>query len=559
MNNCRECGITIAVHLNDQKILDYFDAPAPTLCATHSLQRRLAWRNERHLYKRTCELCTKDILAMYSPRSYAHVYCHECWYSDGWDPLSYGRPYDSSRSFHDQIANLLRDVPHFNLFQIGESSNSQYCNFMYNSRDSYLSFSNVRSEGSLYCKNADDSRDCTDCFGVTNSELLYDCVSVKDSYRSVFLTRSEKCSECYLGRDLQDCQNCFGCVNLRHKQWYWFNELIGEQEYNARLAEALKNRSSFEEQLKKFEKFSLRLPCEFGTIRSSEDAVGTSLYNSQNIRNSFFINNSENCGDCFRLIWHSKDNYRASYGATVEGSFSSIALPFTSYAVGSFLSEHCSFISYCAFCQNTDNALGCVALRKKKFCILNTQYSEDEYASLTSKIIQDMKDRGEWGEFLSPSYSQHGYNETLAHEYFPISKEEAAAKGWQWQDEQKGARGRETISLEKIPDASDHVDESFTREILACAECGANFKIIKKELARLTLFHIPIPHSCPDCRFTLRSRRSFIPFLYHRACMCAENHTFHADRSCSTEFETTYRPDGKDIVYCHPCYQELMS
>ena len=111
MPTCRECATEFSVHPEDKKVLDYFDAPEPTLCATHSLQRRLAWRNERHLYKRTCGLCEKEVLSMYSPRSYAKAYCNTCWYGDGWDALAGGREYDSSRPFFDQWFDVVRDTP----------------------------------------------------------------------------------------------------------------------------------------------------------------------------------------------------------------------------------------------------------------------------------------------------------------------------------------------------------------------------------------------------------------------------------------------------------------
>ncbi len=556
--SCKECGAEFSVHPRDQEILGYFDAPAPTLCATHSLRQRLAFRNERHLYKRTCELCKKDILAMFSPGSYAKVYCRECWYSDNWDPAQYGRPYDSSRSFIEQAVDLFKSVPCFNLFQIGECVNSEYCNITYNSKDSYLSFSNVRSEGSLYCKNADDALDCTDCFCVTKSELLYDCVSVRDSYKSVYLTRSEKCSDCYLGRDLVDCQNCFGCVNLKHKQWYWFNESLSEEEYKKRLADALKSRSSFNEQIKKFEDFEKSLPVEYAVIRSSEDAIGNYIYNSRNIRNSFFISNGENNGDCFRAIWDSKDNYRTSYGGTFEKSYNSMTLPFTTSAIGCLGCEHSSFVSYCWYCQNTDSSLGCMALRKKKFCILNMQYSEDEYKVLSEKIIADMKQRGEWGEFIAMEHSPWAYNESVGFEYFPLSKEECAQRGLRWEDERSGSHGKETITPDTISESIDSIQDSITKEILACVSCGMNYKILKKELERLKNVHLPIPLHCQDCRFTKRFKRHFIPVLYHRSCMCSENHSFHAGSSCATEFETTYRPDEKDRVYCNPCYRECI-
>ena len=495
---------------------------------------------------------------MYSPRSYAHVYCRECWYSDNWDPMSYGRTYDPSQSFRDQLGSLLREVPFFNLYQIGENVNSHYCNIVYNSKDSYLSFSNVRSEGSLYCKSIDDGRDCTDCFVATNSELLYDCVSVKDSYKSVYLTRSEKCSECYFGRDLVDCQNCFGCVNLKHKQWYWYNEKVSEEEYRLRLTAALQDRKSFEAHKEHFNDFSHTLPAEYATIRQSEDATGNAITNSRAIRSSFFIADSENTGECFRLIWNSKDCYRESYGGQIEHCYNSVTLPFSSHSFCSFSCDHCSFIFYSAFCLNSDSLFGCVGLRKKKFCILNTQYSEDEYKELSARIIADMKLNGEWGEFLQSEHNFFSYNDTLGYEYFPLKKEEVIARGMQWEDEQGGASGKETLSLDKVSDRIEEIDESIIKEILACESCGVNYTIIKKELERLKTLRIPLPLHCPDCRYKKRFDRSIVPVLYDRHCMCEQDHTLHQGGQCPNQFQTTYRPDGKDIVYCSPCYQECV-
>ena len=41
---------------------------------------------------------------------------------------------------------------------------------------------------------------------------------------------------------------------------------------------------------------------------------------------------------------------------------------------------------------------------------------------------------GEWGEFFPSSLSPFGYNETVASEYFPLSKEEALKQGFNWSD-----------------------------------------------------------------------------------------------------------------------------
>jgi hypothetical protein len=66
-----------------------------------------------------------------------------------------------------------------------------------------------------------------------------------------------------------------------------------------------------------------------------------------------------------------------------------------------------------------------VGLRDKKYCILNKQYTKEEYEILVPIIIKKMKADGERGEFFPSSLSPFGYNETQAQEYFPLTKDEA--------------------------------------------------------------------------------------------------------------------------------------
>ena len=80
---------------------------------------------------------------------------------------------------------------------------------------------------------------------------------------------------------------------------------------------------------------------------------------------------------------------------------------------------------YCISCFGSHDCFGCVGLRNKSYCILNTQYTKEEYEELVPRIIIHMMKNGEWGEFFPSSMSPFGYNETVATEYFPREKEEA--------------------------------------------------------------------------------------------------------------------------------------
>ncbi len=554
MNNCKQCNQPFTLAPEDKEIMKKLEVSDPQLCSVCSLLRRLAWRNERHLYWRTCELCKKEILAMYAPSSYARVYCRECWFSDLWDPLSYGRSYDESKPFMDQVFGLLRDVPHYNLWKIGNNENAEYANMILSARNCYLGFSCLESDGVVYGKNVDYSRDCVDCYNVFKGELLYECVDVRESYRCAYLTRSTKCNESYLCRDCHDVSNCFGCVNLKHKQYCWFNEQLTKTEYERRLQEALSSRASFEAAHKKFIEFSLTQPVEFAIIRSSEGATGDYVYNCKDTRASFDVYNDDNIGDAFR-VYDVKDSCRLSYTKDGQLVYEYISGPNEMQVIACMGAPNLSMSAYCFECYDSDNLLGCMGLRKKKFCILNKEYSEQEYRRLRTQIVEQLRRAGQYGEFFPTAQSFHAYNDSTANESFPLTKEEVLARGWRWNDDQGGSRGKETIKPADVPTTTEGIPESITKEILACVQCGLNYRIQAMELQALRTFGLSLPIQCQECRFKRRLKLHNFPPLYTRGCMCknaAHSHPF----PCPTQFETTYSPDRPEIVYCNPCYQQ---
>ena len=93
-----------------------------------------------------------------------------------------------------------------------------------------------------------------------------------------------------------------------------------------------------------------------------------------------------------------------------------------------------SDISYSVIVKNCKNVFGCIGLENKKYCIFNKQYTKEEYEALKTKIVEHMKKTGEYGEFFPMKLSTFPYNDTVAEEYFPMTKEEALGKGLRWQE-----------------------------------------------------------------------------------------------------------------------------
>jgi Zn ribbon nucleic-acid-binding protein len=59
------------------------------LCPDCRQQRRLAFRNERNLYKRKCDATGKNIISIYSPDKNIKVYNQDFWWSDKWNTMDY--------------------------------------------------------------------------------------------------------------------------------------------------------------------------------------------------------------------------------------------------------------------------------------------------------------------------------------------------------------------------------------------------------------------------------------------------------------------------------------
>ncbi len=201
-------------------------------------------------------------------------------------------------------------------------------------------------------------------------------------------------------------------------------------------------------------------------------------------------------------------------------------------------------IDYGDYLQNCRDCFGCISLKGQQFCILNRQYSEAEYHDLKPKIIEHMKSTGEWGQFFPATFSPFAYNETVAQEYYPLTKEQALARGYRWRDPDQKQYQPQTVT---IPDHIADVDDSICKALLACEVTGKNYKIQRAELSFYRKMSLPIPRRCPDQR--------------HRDRMALRNPRQLYARTCAASGQpilTTYAPDRPERVLCEAEYLKVV-
>jgi len=179
-----------------------------------------------------------------------------------------------------------------------------------------------------------------------------------------------------------------------------------------------------------------------------------------------------------------------------------------------------------------------------------------------------------YGEFFPAELSPVSYNESMAQEYFPLSKEIAVKQGYKWYDA-ADRNYKPTLKAGDLPGDIKDVPDSITGEIIACAHAGADceqlcvgaFKITSDELNFYRKLGVPLPRLCHNCRTFERLKQRTGLQLYPRKCDCAgvksENSVYqntvkhpHGAEHCPNEFETAYAPDRPQIVYCEQCYQQ---
>jgi len=240
-----------------------------------------------------------------------------------------------------------------------------------------------------------------------------------------------------------------------------------------------------------------------------------------------------------------------------------------------------SYVEYSWFSQSSNNLFGCVGLKSKEYCILNKQYDKETYTALRAQIIEEMTSNPytsasgavyAYGEFFPPEFSPYAYNQTVAQEVFPITKEQAAQKGLPWHEEAE-RNYNITVLAADLPDNIKDVDDSILKEVIGCVhqgtcgeQCATAFRIIDSELAFLRQMNLPLPMLCPNCRHYERIKQRNPLKLWRRECQCAgaassngayQNSGGHAHGGdpCGEPFETSYSPEREEIVYCEKCYQ----
>lgn len=493
---CNTCSGQFIIDHADEQFYQKVQAPFPKNCPRCRLQRRLAFRNERALFPDECDKCHKAIISLYEPKSNLTVYCQSCWWSDDYDPCDSGQDIDWNRSLLEQYLEVRKRVPRLALVAMN-SENSEYTNMCADNKDCYLLFAAENNENCSYGKLVQKCKDCFDNCFIYDSELLYECINSRNCYRSIYLQDCQDSRECGYSIDLRGCSNVWLSSNLYNKQYYIRNQPVKPEEYSKLVAEL----TNCYDEWRTLNKGRL---VKYANNLKSDGCTGDNLTDCKRVFDSYDITSGQDIRYCTDALTP-KDSYDCSFFYyNPELCYNSLSMLQTYNVQYSTFIFYSRDVTYGDQVHNSHDILLSSCLRQKEFTILNKQYNEVDYKELRKKIIEKMTNDGEYGELPPLEHSLFAYSDTVAHEYFPAEHSPAFDKP---------------------------------------------FKLTKAEQVFYDLMNLPPPTEHPELRHRRRMALRNPRKLWERQCM---------NKGCNNRFQTTYKPDSVETVYCEGCFSKEM-
>lgn len=295
-------------------------------------------------------------------------------------------------SFFEDLLALRKSTPLVGSVRL-KNINSDYTYNTDQCKNCYLIANAVGNEDCMYGRDLYGNQNCVDCDHILKCTLCYECLNSKECWNCTHLQDCANCADCDVGYYLKDCQNCIGCVDLRKKKFCIFNEQFSEEEFFRR--KKTLTPSEIEE---KFEELEQKTPRVFAIQLNCENCIGESIFNSKNIYPGFDVNG---CQDCMYIeeTKDVKDSVDISFIEHAELCYECSCNYIMYNCNFCFMCSNCTNLDYCELCFNCKDCFGCIGLNHKQHCILNRQYSREEYL----KRVTELKKDENYGRTFLPS------------------------------------------------------------------------------------------------------------------------------------------------------------
>jgi len=547
---CRFSGEKFYVRLEDVEFYKKMRVPLPTLSPNERFRSKLAFFNSYQLFRGVSAFSGKRIVSAYPPGTKFKIFEHQAWFGDSWDPLEYGRNFVDDKSFFTQFADLQKQVPRPNLFTDTSNINSDYTNASTRLKNCFLAFDSLDGENLYYFTGGLNVRDCVDCDSMYEAEICYEAQKGTKLYKCFFCELSEGCIESYFLFDCRNCTKCFGGVNLRNKQYVFFNEQLTKEEYEKKIAKI--NLGDFEilkEYKNKFKELKKGAIHPSLHLKNAVNSIGETVENCRDCYFVYYIAECEQMAYSLGCLGY-KDSYDV-IGGTNGGKCYEVITVSTeniyNIKFSAFINDSTD-LEYCDLLRNCHDCFGCIGLRNKSFCIFNKQYEESEYWSLVDDIKAKMLREGGYGEFFPPALMPVPYNASYASFYRGFDDLEIAKRyGYSIETIDVPSDDSEDMILPKdLPQDIKNVDDAILEKVIFDKENGKKFRITPYELSFYRTHNLPLPRQHPDLRIKRRTNFWYLKMQFNDL-ICPK---------CQKKVLSYFDPKGPETVYCIDCYHK---
>lgn len=466
--------------------------PDPTISPRERIRRKLLFRNNNYLYRNTCSYTWKPLISSYHQDAQTIVYHQDIWWSDKRDATNFWRPYDFSLSFTENFRRLQKDVPRYAVYNL-KNTDSDYMQYVTYSDQCYMISWGRYSKNCLYWSTIIESEYCVDCMYTHSCQSCYQCVDIHKCTNCFWCIWCENCSNSSYLTNCFGCTFCYWCADLQQASYCIYNKQYTKEEYLNKISTLI-----FDQTLVPDSHAWLK-------IREWQNCYGNLIYTSSNILNWF-------------ETWDSKDVYHTLTSVELENAIDNLrcwksSLVWESsnadYAYKVFTwkdNEHCKNCYYIDICYTSEYLFWCIWIRNKKYCIFNKEYPSQEYEQLMWRIINQMKEAWERGEFFDDSLSLFWYNESLAQDYYPMSKIWARNRWYKRLDKTYDPTIPANATVIERNDYSQYEwdallkDERILRTVILCEETKRPYMIQAKEREFYLKHTLSPPSRHPEVR-----------------------------------------------------------
>lgn len=424
------------------------------------------------------------------------------YYNQSWEEYLNGIDYDSSKNLFENYAELRKSVKGINMINFFHSENSEYADVVSKWKNIYLSAFIVNGDEDVmysFGVNDESKRVLNSAIISDHSENIYFSLAVQHSFQVFYSRFINNSSDIWLSTNLIWCTHCIACHDLENSSYCIENTQYEKDEYMIKKDEYLKDKDgyhkSYTDLIRKRWKHLASANITWSYAVESEDIEWAHFtYRISSWRNIFNVWGFESCQniyDVFNWWGPSLQDIYAVNGIAInsENCYTSCHVPNCNTVFYSYYLESCSF------------CIWCIGLQNKSYCILNKQYTKDEWELKANEIFSQMEKEDVLWDFFPGSLNPFYFNDTMGWILWNFTKDEVESEGYMWREwEIKVDIPEESdiISTNDLKHYQSYQDEKWliNKNILKKViqdDNGNYYRIVQMEYDFLSRYWLPLP------------------------------------------------------------------